>query len=82
MKSYDAYMRNNEKLRVGTYEVNELAGTCGIKAEVLIFLGARANATQSPIAIKDGWYIYKLDERYSKDKPVYYLTIDNNLKYI
>lgn len=82
MKSYYSYMCSKEKLRVGTYEVNELAGICGIKVEVLIFLGARANATQAPIAIKDGWYIYTLEERMVNEKPSYYITIDNALKYI
>ena len=81
MKQYYAYMRDNRKVKVGTYEASKLAKLCGISTSMLLFLGARANATQSPIAITEGWYIYKLDERYSKGEPVYYLTIDNIYKY-
>lgn len=82
MKSYYAYMCSNSKLKVGTYEANQLAEICGINVSVLIFLGARANASQSPIAIKEGWYIYSLEERILGGKTVYYFSIDNNLKYI
>lgn len=82
MGRYYSYMSSNEKLRVGTYEVNELSRICEIKAEVLIFFGARANATQAPIAIKEGWYIYSLEERILGGETKYYITIDNALKYI
>ena len=82
MKSYYSYMCSNSKLKVGTYEVNQLAEICGINVSVLIFLGARANAGQAPIAIKDGWYIYMLEERNDKGNPVYFITIDNTIKYL
>ena len=82
MERYQAYMTQVEGLKVGTYEVTHLAEECGINVATLVFLGARANATQAPIAIKDGWYIYTLEERMLNGKPVYYITIDNSLKYI
>lgn len=82
MKDYYAYMGSTEQLRVGTYEANQLAEICGIKVEVLVFLGARVNATQAPNAIKNGWYIYKLEERIINGKIVYFITIDNPLKNI
>ena len=80
MKSYYSYMRSNGNLRVGTYEAVDLASICGISLSMLLFLGAMANAKQAPIAIKDGWYIYTLEERNSKGKPVYFITIDNTIK--
>ena len=82
MKEYYAYMRDNQNLKVGTYEAVKLANICHINVNTLVFLGARANATQSPIAIKEGWYIYMLEERVTKNGAVYYITIDNNIKYL
>lgn len=82
MKSYHTYKCSTENLRVGTYEVNELAGICGLKVEILIFLGALANAQETPIAIKDDWYIYSLDKRGLGGEIKYYLTIDNTIKYL
>lgn len=81
-KKYYEYMRETGNLKVGTYEVGQLAEICGINVSVLIFLGAKANATQAPIAIKDGWYIYTLEERMVNEKTFYYITIDNSLKYL
>lgn len=82
MEDYYAYMCSSEKLKVGTHEVNELAKICGINVSVLIFLGARANASQAPISIKNGWYIYTLEERILRGETKYYITIDKTLKYI
>lgn len=82
MKKYYKYMRETGVLSVGTYEVNQLATLCGINTATLVFLGTRANATQAPIAIKDGWYIYTLEERMVNEKPCYYITIDNSLKLV
>ena len=82
MQKYYKYMRENENLKVGTYEVGQLANECGIDVKILIFLGARANATQAPVSIKEGWYIYTLEERILNGKPFYYITIDNSLKYL
>lgn len=81
-KKYYEYMKETGDLKVGTYEVGQLAKKCGIDAKILVFLGVRATATQAPIAIKDGWYIYTLEERMVNEKPCYYITIDNALKYI
>ena len=82
MEKYYAYMRDNQNLKVGTYEAVKLANICNINVNTLVFLGARANAAQSPIAIKEGWYIYMLEERLTKNGAVYYITIDNELKYL
>lgn len=82
MQDYYAYMRDSERLRVGTYEVNHLAALCRIAPTTLKFLGATANATQAPVQIKTGWYIYSLEERILRGKTEYYITIDNALKYI
>lgn len=82
MEAYDAYMRNNSKLKVGTYEANQLAEICGINTAVLVFLGATANAIKAPVSIKYGWYIYSMEERIVRDKTKYYITIDNTLKYL
>ena len=82
MKRYYKYMREIGNLKVGTYEANQLAKICGINTATLVFLGVRATATQAPIAIKDGWYIYDIEERIINQKPTYYITIDNALKYI
>jgi hypothetical protein len=82
MKDYYAYMRDSERLKVGTYEVNHLAALCRIAPTTLKFLGARATATQEPIAIKDNWYIYSLDEVMRDDKTEYHITIDNSQKNI
>lgn len=81
-EKYYEYMKETGNLRVGTYEANQLAKLCGINAATIVFLGIRATATQAPIAIKDGWYIYTLEERMVKKEPFYYITIDNALKYI
>lgn len=81
-EKYYKYMRETGNLKVGIYEVNQLAKICGIKTAILVFLGIRATATQAPIAIKDGWYIYDIEERIINQKPTYYITIDNALKYI
>jgi|LSQX01.1.fsa_nt_gb hypothetical protein len=82
MKSYYDYMRSDEKLKVGTYEANQLAEICGIHVAVLVFLGARANAWQASIVLKKNWYIYKLEERILNGKTVYYITIYNSLNNI
>lgn len=82
MKQYYKYMKDSKDLKVGVYEAERLASICGISLSMLLFLGAMANATQAPIAIKDGWYIYMLEERYFKGKTEYYLTIDNTIKYL
>lgn len=82
MKSYYDYMRSSEKLKVGTYELRQLSEVCGISATVLVFLGARANADQAPVALKNGWYIYTLEERILEGETKYYLFIDNSLKYL
>lgn len=81
-EKYYEYMKETKGLKVGTYEAHQLAKICGIKTAVLVFLGIRATATQAPIAIKDGWYIYDIEERTVNQKPTYYITIDNALKYI
>lgn len=81
MKRYYEYMKETKDLKVGVYEAEHLASVCGIKFSTLLFLGARANALQAPIAIKDGWYIYALEERILGGEPVCYLTIDNTIKY-
>lgn len=81
-KKYYEYMKEIGNLKVGTYEVGQLAKECGIDVKILVFLGVRATATQAPIALKDGWYIYSLEERIANEKPIYYITIDNALKYI
>jgi len=80
MKCYCSCVGGDEKLRVGTYEVNELAGICGIKVDELISLGARANAQESPIQMETGWYIYSLEVRTVVGLTKYYLTIDNTIK--
>lgn len=82
MQKYYRYMRETGDLKVGTYEALQLGNECGIDAKILIFLGLRATATQAPIAIKDGWYIYDIEERIVNKKTTYYITIDNALKYI
>ena len=81
-EKYYKYMREIGDLKVGTYEINQLAKICGINTATLVFLGVRATATQAPIAIKDGWYIYDIEERIINQKTTYYITIDNALKYI
>ena len=82
MKRYYKYMEDSGKLRVGVYEASQLASICGINLSTLIFLGAMANAQEAPVQIKTGWYIYSLEERILGGEPVYYISIDNNLKYI
>ena len=82
MKRYYKYMEDSGKLKVGVYEAKQLASICGINLSVLIFLGVMANAQEAPVQIKTGWYIYSLEEMILREKPVYYITIDNNLKYI
>ena len=82
MEDYYAYMGSNEKLKVGTYESVDLASICGINLPTLIFLGAMANAQEAPVQLKTGWYIYSLEERILRGGIKYYITIDNNLKYI
>ena len=82
MKRYYKYMEDSGKLKVGVYEASHLASICGINLPTLIFLGAMANAQEAPVQIKTGWYIYSLEERILGGEPVYYVTIDNNLKYI
>ena len=81
-EKYYKYMSEVGNLKVGTYEANQLAKICGINTATLVFLGVRATASQAPIAIKDGWYIYDIEERIINQKPTYYITIDNALKYI
>lgn len=81
-KKYYEYMKDSKDLKVGVYEANQLAKLCGINTSILVFLGVRATATQAPIAIKDGWYIYAIEERIVNQKPTYYITIDNALKNI
>ena len=82
MQKYYKYMRESVNLKVGTYEVGQLANECGIDVKILIFLGARANANQAPVSIKEGWYVYALEERTQNGKPSYYITIDKLLKYL
>ena len=82
MQKYYKYMRESANLNVGTYEVGQLAKECGIDVKILIFLGARANAIQAPVSIKEGWYVYALEERIQNGKPSYYITIDKLLKYL
>ena len=82
MKRYYEYMKDSGKLKVGVYEATHLASICGINLSTLIFLGAMANAQEAPVQIKTGWYIYSLEERILEGKPVYYFSVDNNLKYI
>ena len=79
-KKYDKYMRETGNIRVGTYEAHQLATLCGINMATLVFLGVRATVRQAPIAIKEGWFIYDLEERIVNQKPTYYITIDNELK--
>lgn len=81
-KKYYGYMKKTENLNVGTYEVNHLAKLCGINPTTLLYLGTRASVARGPIALKDGWYIYTLEERMVNKKPVYYITIDNAPKHI
>lgn len=81
-ENYYKYMKETEGLKVGTYEAHKLAKICGIKTAILVFLGIRVTATQAPIAIKDGWFIYDIEERIVNQKPLYYITIDNVLKNI
>ena len=80
MKKYYEYMKDSGKLKVGVYEANQLATLCGINTATLVYLGSRANAARGPITLKDGWYIYALEERMVNKKPCYYITIDNSLK--
>ena len=82
MKRYYEYMKDSGKLKVGVYEATHLASICGINLSTLIFLGAMANAQEAPVQIKTGWYIYSLEERILGGEPVYYFSVDNNLKYI
>ena len=82
MQKYYKYMRESVNLKVGTYEVGQLAKECGIDVKILIFLGARANAQEAPVSIKEGWYVYALEERIQNGKPSYYITIDKLLKYL
>ena len=82
MKRYYKYMEDSGKLRVGVYEAEHLASVCGINLPTLLFLGAMANAQEAPVQIKTGWYIYSLEERILEGKPVYYFSVDNNLKHI
>lgn len=82
MKSYYDYMRSSEKLKVGTYEAVDLALVCGIHLPTLLFLGAMANAQEAPVQVKNGWYIYSLEERNLRGETKYYITIDNALKYL
>ena len=81
MKRYYEYMKDSGKLKVGVYEATHLASICGINLPTLIFLGAMANAQEAPVQIKTGWYIYSLEERMTEGKPVYYFSVDNNLKH-
>lgn len=78
-EKYYEYMKEVGNLSVGTYEVNQLAKVCGIDAETLLYWGSRAMAKQEPIAMKEGWYIHTLEKRMVNKKPVFYITIDNNL---
>ena len=82
MKRYYEYMEKSDKLKVGVYEATHLASICGINLSTLIFLGAMANAQEAPVQLKTGWYIYSLEERILGGETVYYISIDNNLKYI
>ena len=82
MKRYYDYMKDSAKLKVGVYEATHLASICGINLSTLIFLGAMANAQEAPVQLKTGWYIYSLEERILGGETVYYISIDNNLKYI
>ena len=82
MKRYYEYMKESKDLKVGFYEASQLAAVCGINLPTLIFLGAMANAQEAPVQIKTGWYIYTLEERILGGKPVYYFSVDNNLKHI
>ena len=82
MKRYHDYMEDSKKLKVGVYEATQLASVCGLNLPTLLFLGAMANAQEAPVQIKKGWYIYALKERILGGEPVYYFSIDNNLKYI
>ena len=81
MKRCYEYMKDSKDLKVGVYEASHLASICGINTATLVYLGTRANAVQAPIELKEGWYIYMLEARYSKGKTEYYLTIDNILSY-
>lgn len=82
MKRYYEYMENSNNLNVGVYVAEHLASICGINLSTLLFLGAMANAQEAPVQIKIGWYIYALEERILGGESIYYITIDNNLKYI
>ena len=82
MKRYYKYMEDSGKLKVGVYEAKQLASICGINLSTLIFLGAMANAQEAPVQIKTGWYIYTFEERILGGEPVYYFSVDNNLKYL
>ena len=82
MKTYYEYMENSKDLKVGVYEASQLASICGINLSTLLFLGAMANAQEAPVQIKTGWYIYALKERILGGEPVYYFSVDNNLKYV
>ncbi len=81
MKRYYEYMKDSKDLKVGVYEAEHLASVCGINLPTLLFLGAMANAQEAPVQIKTGWYIYCLEERILGGEPVYYFSVDNNLKY-
>lgn len=82
MKQYYRYMEDSSGLKVGVYEAVQLASICGISLSMLLFLGAMANAQKAPVQIKTGWYIYALEERILGGDTVYYLTIDNTIKYL
>ena len=81
MKRYHDYMEDSKNLKVGVYEATQLASVCVLNLPTLLFLGAMANAQESPVQIKKGWYIYSLEERILGGEPVYYFWIDNVLEY-
>ena len=82
MKRYYEYMEDSKELRVGVYEVNNLASICGISSLTLVLLGKMANEQQTPVQLKTGWYIYSLEERISEGKQRIHISIDNSLKYL
>lgn len=82
MKMYEKYMEDSSELRVGVYEVRDLASICGISSLTLVLLGKMANEQQTPVQFKKGWYIYSLEERISEGKQRVHISIDNSLKYL
>lgn len=82
MKQYYKYMEDSKGLKVGVYEAVDLTLACGLHLPTLLFLGAMANAQGTPVLIKKGWYIYSMEERILGGETVYYITIDNSLKYL